>query len=174
MSRIGLLLGSFDPPHLGHVSAYEYAKTQLDDVWVIPAWSNPWKKHKATYHQRLQMCHLMFPAHTIISDIEDYIKPTYTYEILEKLKEIHPDKQLYLVLGDDENPVDWKNGIWIVKNFNTLYVPRFERQELGIKASSTEIRNRIAEGNKQLKPFLNRNIISYIKTNKLYVTQENH
>ena len=38
---VGLLLGSFDPPHIGHIDAALQAINLVDEVWFVPAWQNP-------------------------------------------------------------------------------------------------------------------------------------
>ena len=38
---VGLLLGSFDPPHIGHIDAALQSINLVDEVWFIPAWQNP-------------------------------------------------------------------------------------------------------------------------------------
>ena len=60
MKTIGLLGGSFDPPHKGHVYISLEAKKilKLDDVWWLVTPQNPLKISKpATYEERIQNCH---------------------------------------------------------------------------------------------------------------------
>ena len=59
MKKIGLLGGSFDPPHRGHLFISNEAKKvlQLDEIWWLVTPQNPLKISKpATYEERLQNC----------------------------------------------------------------------------------------------------------------------
>lgn len=175
--KIGLLLGSFDPPHIGHVWAANYALNQgLDEVWVIPAWQNPWKSNQTDFNHRVNMCLLTFDndEETIRTiDIDGTYKSHYTYEGLEKLLETtsHFNRQYYIIGGTDiaEQVPNWKHGDWVLKNFGLIKVPRagYEDCEVGIECSSTYIRNIISE-NKNPTPFINNQTYNYIKYNKIY------
>ena len=60
MKRIGIYGGAFNPPHIGHVRAAQYALSalQLDLLYVIPTCVSPHKEqpeHSATPGQRLEM-----------------------------------------------------------------------------------------------------------------------
>lgn len=179
MEKIGLLLGSFDPPHLGHLWAAYYAlNNYVDTVWVIPAWENPWKTNQTPFEQRLKMCELFFNnrEETIITmDSDGVYKSHYTYEGLEKLlaNTAHfIDREYYIIGGTDvakEIP-NWKNGEWILEHFKTVAVPRsgYESAPLGIECSSTAIKNILKNGGKPI-PFISENVFNYIKDNKLYL-----
>ncbi|MDC3075084.1 adenylyltransferase/cytidyltransferase family protein [Pelagibacteraceae bacterium] len=59
MKKIGLLGGSFDPPHRGHLFISNEAKKvlQLDEIWWLVTPQNPLKISKpTTYEERLQNC----------------------------------------------------------------------------------------------------------------------
>lgn len=173
MLKIGLLLGSFDPPHIGHVAAYYYAQQFLDGVCVVPAFKNPWKEHKASYEDRVEMCKRQFPNTAHISTIEKDIKvkASYTYKVLEALKSkrfYNIDAEYSLILGEDEDPSKWKEGNWILKNFNIIRVPR-GTTELGITVSSTLLRDNI-KNNKLVFPYINIETLKYIKEHNLYVS----
>lgn len=186
MKKIGLLLGSFDPPHIGHVWAANYALNQgLDEVWVVPAWSNPCKKGQTDYTHRLEMCNHAFNNFEKIkvSIIDGSFKSTYTYEGLEKLLSItnivyqelkdlgHQQIQFYIIGGTDiaRSINTWKHSDWILKNFKLLEVPRggYKGAELGIECSSSALRKLLSE-NKSTYPFIDNNTLTYIKDNNLY------
>ena len=90
-SRIGLLGGTFDPVHNGHIAIAEFAlnKLNLNKLLITPA-GNPWQKEKiSSFKDRFEMTKLAFTEYKNIeiSDLEsDEIKPTFTYETLEKIK----------------------------------------------------------------------------------------
>lgn len=186
MKKIGLLLGSFDPPHIGHVWAANYALNQgLDEVWVIPAWKNPWKENQTDFIHRLEMCYHTFDSfeNIKVSNIDGSFKSTYTYEGLEELLKItntisqeckdlgYQQIQFYIIGGTDiaKSISNWKNGDWILDHFNVLEVPRsgYTETPLGIECSSTSLRKMLQEG-KSVVPFIDANTLTFIKDNKLY------
>jgi nicotinate-nucleotide adenylyltransferase len=106
--RIGLLGGTFDPPHVGHLWLGETAKEQLnlDAVWFLPVGEPPHKQDRritAVFH-RLAMTQLAI-QHTpyFILDRTDIDRspPHTTVSLLTHLHRIHPDTQFWLVIGGD-------------------------------------------------------------------------
>jgi nicotinate-nucleotide adenylyltransferase len=174
--KIGLLLGSFDPPHIGHLNACFKAleKVSLDMIWVIPTWQNPWKEKKpADIDERVLMFQFMigdiiskdekdFPV--IVSNIEGELKPQYSYQLIDYLVNEHSEFDYYIIGGQDiqEQIKDWKNSQFILDNCKFIEIDRNE-----INISSTQIREMI-KGNKPLYPFLTKNEIKYLKFNNLY------
>jgi nicotinate-nucleotide adenylyltransferase len=106
-SRLGLLGGTFDPFHNGHLAAAEAAIgcARLDGVIFIPAAEPPHRPPAiASAQQRLEMCRLATAgdARFEVSDIE--MKrggPSYTVDTLRELRENHPGGELFLILGWD-------------------------------------------------------------------------
>jgi nicotinate-nucleotide adenylyltransferase len=106
--RIGILGGTFNPPHLGHlVCAQEaYMQLQLDEVLIIPTRTPP---HKLLYDDpgpdhRLELCRLAVGGDDrfAVSDLElRRDGPSYTVDTLEELHAIVQDSDLYLILGAD-------------------------------------------------------------------------
>jgi nicotinate-nucleotide adenylyltransferase len=107
--RIGILGGTFNPPHLGHlVSAQEaYLQLKLDRVLFIPTGVPP---HKANEEEpgvehRLEMCRRAIGGDEhrfAVSDIEvRRAGPSYTVDTLEELRATTPDSELFLILGGD-------------------------------------------------------------------------
>jgi nicotinate-nucleotide adenylyltransferase len=106
--RIGILGGTFNPPHLAHlVCAQEaYLQLGLDVVLLVPTHTPP---HKALRHDpgcahRLELCRLaiLLDERFAASDIEVRRKgPSYTVDTLQELHATDPDSELYLILGGD-------------------------------------------------------------------------
>ena len=84
MKRIGLLGGSFDPPHKGHVYISLEAKKilQLNEIWWLVTPQNPLKISKpTTYYERVINCKKISKGSPIIiKEIEKKIDSRYTYE----------------------------------------------------------------------------------------------
>lgn len=108
MKKIGILGGTFNPIHVGHLRLAEYARCelQLDEVWLMPTGCSYLKDADTivSAEHRLQMTQLAVgdDSHIKVSDIEITRKGnTYTYETLEGLKKQYPDRKLYFIQGAD-------------------------------------------------------------------------
>ncbi len=89
--RVGLLGGSFDPPHKGHVHITKTAiqALKLDFVWWLVTPQNPIKTFSpAPLRERMQQCHKIVASHPqiIITDIERDIGTALTYHVVKTLK----------------------------------------------------------------------------------------
>lgn len=107
--RVGILGGSFDPPHVGHVMAALYAlvTAPLDVVLVIPVFRHPFAKHLTPYEHRLAMCRLAFAElrRVEVAEVERELGgESLTLHTVEHLAATHPDWRLRLVLGTDVVP----------------------------------------------------------------------
>ena len=106
MTRIGLLGGTFDPPHLGHLVAAETARDVLglDQVWWLVA-GQPWMKGDETpVEHRLAMAQAAVAGDDamVVDDREARRDgPTYTADTLAELREEHPGAAWTFLLGTD-------------------------------------------------------------------------
>jgi nicotinate-nucleotide adenylyltransferase len=105
--KVGLFLGSFNPPHIGHVNIVrEVLNSKLvDNVWVIPAYQNPNKNVDTSenFSHRYNMCKLMFEElpNTYVNLIECVVKPKYTYDLLTQLKKEYPEADFRWIITDE-------------------------------------------------------------------------
>lgn len=107
--RLGILGGTFNPPHLGHlVCAQEaYLHLALARVILIPARIPPHKpvEEEPGIEHRLEMCRLAIAGHEdqfAVSDIEARREGTsYTVDTLEELHVREPESELFLIVGAD-------------------------------------------------------------------------
>ncbi|MFI5343514.1 MAG: nicotinate (nicotinamide) nucleotide adenylyltransferase [Chlamydiales bacterium] len=107
--KIGLLGGTFDPIHFGHINlAIELReKRELDEVWFIPAHVNPHKTDKistsATHRKNMLELAIQGCPGFLINEIEmDRDPPSYTIDtICALLKEDFHQRQYYLLMGED-------------------------------------------------------------------------
>ncbi len=106
--RIGILGGTFNPPHLGHlVCAQEaYRELDLDQVLLIPAGTPPHKPVDAEpgARHRLSLCRLAIEHDDrfAVSDLELHRDgPSYTVDTLQALSSQAPTNELVLILGGD-------------------------------------------------------------------------
>ena len=108
MRKVGIMGGTFDPIHIGHLILGENAYLQfgLDKVVFMPSGNPPHKKDRdgGTDLQRMDMVKLAIASNTHfeISDIEmNEDGYTYTYRTLERLVKEHPDTEYYFIIGAD-------------------------------------------------------------------------
>ena len=107
--KVGIMGGTFDPIHIGHLILGEAAWRQfhLDEVWFMPAGNPPHKRNRtgrASDEQRVEMVRLAIRSnpHFVLSLIE--MNPdgySYTYRTLERLREQYPDTDWYFIMGAD-------------------------------------------------------------------------
>ncbi len=128
--RIGVLGGSFDPLHYGHLILAEQMRQEanLDKVLLVPAYVNPFKEAvpPADGAHRLEMLRLAAGDHPFfaISDIElKREEPSYTYDTLTALKETYyPDDDLFFIMGTDSfyKLWHWHKAEELIRNFSFL------------------------------------------------------
>ncbi|HET8977933.1 MAG TPA: nicotinate-nucleotide adenylyltransferase [Solirubrobacteraceae bacterium] len=106
--RIGILGGTFNPPHVGHLICAQEAHRELglDHVLFIPAGIPPHKQveDEPGARHRLELCQLAADGDRrfVVSDAELRREgPSYTVDTLEELTSQSPDTQLFLILGAD-------------------------------------------------------------------------
>ncbi len=123
VERLGVLGGTFDPPHLGHLILAETATSTLglDRVLFVPAGDPPHKQGRpitATAH-RLAMLELAIAGNGrfAVSRVDvDRPGPHFTVDMLALLHKAHPGAQLYFILGGDSlaDLVTWRDPAGIV------------------------------------------------------------
>ena len=106
MRKTGVLGGTFDPIHLGHIELLKTAKEklELDRIIVVPNGQPPHKEDEASKEHKFNM------VNEALSDYPDFIvcdyeiakeTPSYTWETMEFLKNEYPDDELYFIMGMD-------------------------------------------------------------------------
>jgi nicotinate-nucleotide adenylyltransferase len=103
--RIGLLGGSFDPPHAGHVHITREALKRfgLDRVWWLVTPGNPLKKNgPAPMARRLEASRrIMRDPRVEITDIESRLGTRYTSQTIEALIAAYPGVRFTWLMGGD-------------------------------------------------------------------------
>ena len=130
--RVGILGGSFDPPHLGHIAMAEVASEflKLDEVVFVPA-STQWQKtHHAPADVRAHMTQLAISNHPKwkLSFVDlDRGGETYTYQTSLELKKIYPGEELFFILGSDSaNSLStWKEAELLASSTKFAVLKRF-------------------------------------------------
>ncbi|MDD2430524.1 MAG: nicotinate-nucleotide adenylyltransferase [Firmicutes bacterium] len=191
--RIGILGGTFDPIHWGHLFMAEIAleTLKLDEVYFAPAKVPPHKKvATASPLDRLTLVELSIRENPNFKiGLWDYNHSSYayTYESIKEVRRLFPQAELYFLVGADSirDFHTWKNPEEIVKyckvvglkrpgveyvesEFIKTHADKFiliDCPPIGI--SSSDIRRRIKEG-KSVRYYLHPEAYKYIKTKKLY------
>lgn len=189
---IGLLGGTFDPVHNGHVSiARSFADSvYIDELWVLLTPAPPHKNHQsiASYRHRKKMLELAFENQNniFISDVEASLpEPSYTIHTVEYLKKKYPETVFYWCIGEDSlvNFTSWYKWQNILKQVSLLVAsrPDVDKKKPAsisssnikwvdhepVNISSTRLRDKLKKGEKTdflLPP----KVMAYIKKNNLY------
>jgi nicotinate-nucleotide adenylyltransferase len=150
--------GSFDPPHVGHVLAAQWALStqRIESVVVIPALVHAFGKPLEPFPHRRRMCELAFAGvrGVRVSDLEARMpSPSYTVHTLERLRAEYPHVDLRLMIGSDlvlQLP-SWREGERVVALAPPLVIGRGGHldgdEEIAMPTvSSTEVRRRFRAG----------------------------
>lgn len=166
--RIGVMGGTFDPIHHGHlVAASEVAKSfALDEVVFVPT-GEPWQKTdvSASEHRYLMtvIATASNPQFTVSRVDIDRSGPTYTVDTLRDLRAAMPDAELFFISGADAvtQIFGWKDAeeLWGLAHFIAVSRPGHELSLSGLSGehvsllevpalsiSSTDCRSRVARG----------------------------
>ena len=118
MEKIGVLGGTFNPPHIGHLLLAKFAQESLnlDKVLFIPCYIPPHKKElilpPADIRLKMVKAAIGREKDFAVSDLEIKRKGiSYTVDTLQELKNKYPSAELYLIIGADllKNLKYWKN-----------------------------------------------------------------
>jgi len=121
--KIGIMGGTFDPIHIGHLILAETARDffALDEILFIPSGSSYMKERVTDKNIRFQMVSLAIEDHPdfALSDMEvNRVGNSYSYETLQELKKVHPENTYYFIVGADSifNMESWMKIDLLFKN----------------------------------------------------------
>lgn len=192
LGRIGVLGGSFNPPHIAHVlmAVAVYATEDIDHLWIIPTADHAFGKKLAPFEDRVRMCHLAFrhlAGGAAVLDLENRLPrepatPTYSVDTLRALHAVRPGIKPLWIAGSDIIPelVKWREPEEVQRLCRMVIVPRSTRGEPAPRAdpparlhidlpvlSSTDVRTRIAAG-QDVSGMVDRCVLAYIEKRGLY------
>ncbi|MBO8156011.1 MAG: nicotinate-nucleotide adenylyltransferase [Bacillaceae bacterium] len=186
MKNVGLLGGTFDPPHIGHLIVAQEVlhKLSLNEIWFIPSHIPPHKdKANTSASHRLNML-----KKAVNSEPQFKIDPieltrggvSYTIDTIKELRKLHPDHQFTFIIGADmvEYLPKWHQIDQLKKMVQFVGVKREgyqleERESVkivdipGIDISSTELRKRF-RADQPTKYWLPESVEKYIREHGLY------
>jgi len=130
--RIGLLGGSFNPPHEGHkyISQVVLKTMQLDAVWWLVTPKNPLKSAKdlKPTAARLNLCEkiLADEPHILVTNLEEDIGAPYSYETVKAINKHFPHTSFAWITGMDNahNLHLWQEWQNLLKNMCMIHITR--------------------------------------------------
>ena len=197
MIKIGIMGGTFDPIHIGHLilamEAINYKN--LDEVWFIPAGNPNFKQDKnvTDKQKRFEMVKIATQDNKKFNVCDYEINKngvTYSWKTMKYLRENY-DHDFYFIMGEDSlmSVETWENAEDFLKNTKILACIRRQEEmskldekidELKSKGyfvekipasfidiSSTKIREKV-QSNQDFRYFLPNQVFEYIVRNKLY------
>jgi nicotinate-nucleotide adenylyltransferase len=188
MQRIGILGGTFNPIHIGHLAIAQMAqeKVKLDKVIFVPAFIPPHKTvtHLADAKDRLGMVRLAITGNPgfAVSDYE--IKKggrSFSVDTVSHFRRIYAGKaKLYFIIGGDSlaSLPTWKSIDQLLKwvTFIAVNRPGYKRNHKSIRhisveselnIASSDLRKRVVQG-KTIKYLVPEKVIRYIEQHKIY------
>jgi len=193
--KIGILGGTFDPPHAGHMSLARAAKSalELDEIIWMPANNNPLKQKgkSSPAKHRLEMVRLFVESEAgmAVSDIEiTRGGQSYAVDTMSELQYLRPADYWFVVGADSlRTIVKWKQPERLLRLCRLaaavrppvnatealLLVPPQLRQAIDLvemnplDVSATEIRSLVGRG-QSIERWVAKPVIKYIQENKLY------
>ncbi|WP_337781739.1 nicotinate (nicotinamide) nucleotide adenylyltransferase [Ruminococcus sp.] len=133
MSRIGILGGTFNPIHNGHIqmAKYSHDAAKLDKVILMPTFVPPHKEstNLVSCEHRFNMCRLASAElpYVEVSDFEIKLEgKSYTYRTLQLLKSQNENDDFYFIVGADMflSMQNWKNPEIIFRLATVIAIPR--------------------------------------------------
>lgn len=187
--RLGVMGGTFDPIHNGHlVAASEAASAlQLDEVLFVPT-GEPWQKQDVTAAEHRYLMTVIATASNPrfkVSRVDiDREGPTYTIDTLKDLGRQHPEAELFFISGADAiaQIMAWKDvdELWSLAHFvavsrpgHRLEVPSGPSGAIStlevpaLAISSTDVRVRVAAG-MPVWYLVPDGVVQYIAKHRLY------
>jgi len=177
VSRVAILGGSFNPPHLGHMFVCQYilATGRADEVWLTPVYRHAFEKKLLKFSTRMNMCTAIaseFASDKVQLDIMEtntLIKGVNrTLHTMKVLVNEYPEHKFSFIIGSDvlKEKEQWHDFDKIEKLVDIIVVERETYEYLGNSISipnisSSDIRLRVAEG-RDIDHLVHKNVLNYM------------
>ena len=188
--KIGILGGTFDPPHLAHLVLAQTAleELELNEIWFVPTFLPPHKRREKVtpFQHRLQMVRLAVrgnPRLRVLTIEKKKGGLSYTVETLPLLSRKHPKARFYLLLGSDNlsELASWKEPEKVFSMAQPVFAhrPRMEEKPPAwleravwlsnprLEISSSDLRARVRAG-RSIRYLVPEAVERYIQKKRLY------
>ena len=188
MTRVALFGGSFNPPHVAHqlIALYVLETHPVDELWFVPTYAHPFRKHLIAYEHRVAMCELaaapLGPRVRVSrAEAELAARPgfvaSHTIDLIDHLAaQGHP---LRLVVGADilGDAAKWHRWDDVVARAPLIIVGRPGHpvppgsSATGVtmpEISATRVRDLLAHGASDVTGLVPRDVLRYIAQHHLY------
>ncbi len=194
--RVGIIGGTFDPVHIGHLVAADQVLFygQLDQVWFMPAFKPPHKLDKpiSDYQHRVAMLELaaeLDPRYQVCTIEGERKGPSYTYDTIVELKKLYPEIEFSFIIGADifSTLTKWYRIKELVELVQFIGLDRincekiilediiFERIKMipmpQLEISSSLIREYVVDG-RGLDYLVPKTVEEYMKEHQIYVAAD--
>ena len=189
-TKIGLLGGTFDPPHLAHLVLAQTAldELKLDEIWFIPAFRPPHKRGErvSSFAHRLAMLRLAIRGNKrfkVLTIEKEKGGLSYTVETLPLLRRKHPNTHFFLLLGSDNlaELSSWKEPEKVFSMAQPVFAHRPRTEETlptwlehavwlsnpRLEISATDLRARVRAG-RTIRYLIPETVELYIRKKGLY------
>ncbi len=170
--KIGLLGGSFNPVHNGHLSIADFVlnSQKCDEIWFLPTGKHPFKENHnlISFKQRFSLIKRAISDnhHFKVKNFDNSKgKINYTYDLIKILRSKYSSYEFFFMIGEDnvEELQFWHNYRWLLNNLNFIvlsrnskiksdwisldYIDKLNFVKMNpIDISSTQIRSKIIAG----------------------------
>ncbi len=141
--KIGIMGGTFDPIHIGHLllGEFAYENFRLDEIWFLPNGNPP---HKTTDVSGVSLDDRIEMVRLATDDIPYFRlnlyeaaagKHSYTYRTMRALRQQYPEHEFYFILGADSlfSIEEWRNFREIFPNCTILAAMRDDKDAESMK-----------------------------------------
>ena len=142
--KIGIMGGTFDPIHIGHLllGEFAYENFHLDEIWFLPNGNPP---HKTTDESGVSLDDRIEMVRLATDDVPYFRlnlyeapaqKHSYTYSTMKALRELYPEHKFYFILGADSlfSIEQWKNFREIFPSCTILAAMRDDKDTESMQA----------------------------------------
>lgn len=142
--KIGIMGGTFDPIHIGHLllGEFAYENFHLDEIWFLPNGNPP---HKTTDESRVSLDDRIEMVKLATVDVPYFRlnlyeasskKHSYTYSTMRALREMYPEHEFFFILGADSlfSIEQWKNFREIFPSCTILAAMRDDKDTESMQA----------------------------------------
>ena len=142
--KIGMMVGTFDPIHIGHLllGEFAYENFHLDEIWFLPNGNPP---HKTTDESGVSLDDRIEMVKLATDDVPYFRmnlyeasskKHSYTYSTMRALREMYPEHEFFFILGADSlfSIEQWKNFREIFPSCTILAAMRDDKDTESMQA----------------------------------------